>query len=80
MGLVVASGIVGTFIYMQALIFSCIVLKSAYVLLFDKRPLSVLVGVKGQYKIFHTFSKYEGRLQSSWTRLITPSRNFVEVR
>jgi hypothetical protein len=23
---------------------------------------------------------YEGRLQSSWTRLITPSRNFVEVR
>jgi len=24
--------------------------------------------------------KYEGRLQSSWTHLITPSRNFVEVR
>jgi hypothetical protein len=23
---------------------------------------------------------YEGRLQSSWTHLITPSRNFVEVR
>jgi hypothetical protein len=23
---------------------------------------------------------YEDRLQSSWTRLITPSRNFVEVR
>jgi hypothetical protein len=25
-------------------------------------------------------SMYEGRLQSSWTHLITPSRNFVEVR
>jgi hypothetical protein len=25
-------------------------------------------------------SKYEGRFQSSWTHLITPSRNFVEVR
>jgi hypothetical protein len=25
-------------------------------------------------------SSYEGRLQSSWTHLITPSRNFVEVR
>jgi hypothetical protein len=25
-------------------------------------------------------SKYEGRLQSSWTHLITPSQNFVEVR
>jgi hypothetical protein len=24
--------------------------------------------------------KYEGRLQSSWTHLIIPSRNFVEVR
>jgi hypothetical protein len=24
--------------------------------------------------------KYEGRLQSSWTHLITPSRDFVEVR
>jgi hypothetical protein len=23
---------------------------------------------------------YEGRLKSSWTHLITPSRNFVEVR
>jgi hypothetical protein len=23
---------------------------------------------------------YEGRLKSSWTRIITPSRNFVEVR
>jgi len=23
---------------------------------------------------------YEGRLQSSWTDVITPSRNFVEVR
>jgi hypothetical protein len=23
---------------------------------------------------------YNGRLQSSWTRLITPSRSFVEVR
>jgi len=23
---------------------------------------------------------YEGRLPSSWTHLITPSRNFVEVR
>jgi hypothetical protein len=27
-----------------------------------------------------SFSLYEGRLKSSWTRLITPSRNFVEVR
>jgi hypothetical protein len=26
------------------------------------------------------FPKYEGRLKSSWTRLITPSWNFVEVR
>jgi hypothetical protein len=25
-------------------------------------------------------SLYEGRLQSSWTHLITPSRNYVEVR
>jgi hypothetical protein len=25
-------------------------------------------------------SFFEGRLKSSWTRLITPSRNFVEVR
>jgi hypothetical protein len=25
-------------------------------------------------------TKYEGRLKSSWTHLITPSRNFVEVR
>jgi hypothetical protein len=24
--------------------------------------------------------KYEGRLQSSWTHIITPSWNFVEVR
>jgi hypothetical protein len=24
--------------------------------------------------------KYEGRLKSSWTRLIIPSRNFTEVR
>jgi len=23
---------------------------------------------------------YEARLKSSWTRIITPSRNFVEVR
>jgi hypothetical protein len=23
---------------------------------------------------------YEGHLKSSWTRLITPSRNFVKVR
>jgi len=26
------------------------------------------------------FKKYEGPLESSWTHLITPSRNFVEVR
>jgi hypothetical protein len=26
------------------------------------------------------FNIYEGRLRSSWTHLITPSRNFVEVR
>jgi hypothetical protein len=26
------------------------------------------------------FHFYVGRLQSSWTHLITPSRNFVEVR
>jgi hypothetical protein len=24
--------------------------------------------------------RYEGRLKSSWTRLITPSWNFVEVK
>jgi hypothetical protein len=33
--------------------------------------------------IIDTFTrdyKYEGRVQSSWTHLITPSRNFVEVR
>jgi hypothetical protein len=27
-----------------------------------------------------SLSKYEGSLKSSWTHLITPSRNFVEVR
>jgi hypothetical protein len=27
-----------------------------------------------------TSLKYEGRLKISWTRLITPCRNFVEVR
>jgi hypothetical protein len=27
-----------------------------------------------------TFNFYEGRLKSSWTHLVTPSRNFVEVR
>jgi hypothetical protein len=29
---------------------------------------------------FQHYSIYEGRLQSSWTHLITPSRDFVEVR
>jgi hypothetical protein len=29
--------------------------------------------------LLHVVS-YEGRLKSSWTHLITPSRNFVEVR
>jgi hypothetical protein len=28
----------------------------------------------------HTHTHIRGRLQSSWTQLITPSRNFVEVR
>jgi hypothetical protein len=28
----------------------------------------------------HYLVMYEGRLQSSWTHIITPSRNFVEVR
>jgi hypothetical protein len=31
-------------------------------------------------KGFKNARKYEGRLKSSWTHLITPSRNFVEVR
>jgi hypothetical protein len=30
--------------------------------------------------VFFFFCIYEGHLQSSWTLLITPSRNFVEVR
>jgi hypothetical protein len=28
----------------------------------------------------HFINNYEGRLKSSWTHVITPSRNFVEVR
>jgi hypothetical protein len=31
-------------------------------------------------EIFVLRSLYEVRLPSSWTQLITPSRNFVEVR
>jgi hypothetical protein len=31
-------------------------------------------------EILHGCHIYEGRLKSSWTHLITPSRNFVEVR
>jgi len=31
------------------------------------------------YRDVYLLSKYEGRLKSSWTHLITPSRNFVEI-
>jgi hypothetical protein len=34
----------------------------------------------GQYLIFLSVCCYEGRSKSSWTQLITSSRNFVEVR
>jgi hypothetical protein len=29
---------------------------------------------------YSNYTVYEGSLKSSWTHLITPSRNFVEVR
>jgi hypothetical protein len=29
--------------------------------------------------IWYNLVKYEGRLKSSWTHLITPSRNVLEV-
>jgi hypothetical protein len=32
------------------------------------------------HREIHTVKLYEGHLQNSWTHLITPSRNFVEVR
>jgi len=43
-----------------------------YYVLFYTEPLFI--------KIMKSHLKYEGRLQSSSTHLITPSRNFVEVR
>jgi hypothetical protein len=38
-----------------------------------------LDGPRGRYRCCGE-DKYDGRLQSSWNHLITPSRNFVEVR
>jgi hypothetical protein len=37
-------------------------------------------GEDKEEKVLRDKIKYEGRLQSSWTHLITPSRSFVEVR
>jgi hypothetical protein len=37
-------------------------------------------GVGGRMVLRRTLGKYDGRLKSSCTDLITPSRNFVEVR
>jgi hypothetical protein len=47
----------------------------------SKKAEHVNVWVKRKEGWAMTFSSlYEGRLQSSWTHLFTPSRNFVEVR
>jgi hypothetical protein len=35
---------------------------------------------RADYYYYYYYYYYEGRLKSSWTHLITPSRNFVEVR
>jgi hypothetical protein len=46
-------------------------------------PVRILAGLLGTligFMVFISTSMNEGRLQSSWTHIITPSRNFVEVR
>jgi hypothetical protein len=52
----------------------------------DKNKIfSMLLSMKcgqrlNKFIVYASESLYEGRLKSSWTHLITPSRNFVEVR
>jgi hypothetical protein len=51
-----------------------------YELFFPYAALSTHYIDEHQCKNYTFVYIYEGRLQSSWTHLITPSRNFVEVR
>jgi hypothetical protein len=41
--------------------------------------LCFIVGQQGLHKAYLLHVMYEGRLQSSWTHLITLSQNFVEM-